>query len=274
MSIEQRIMEQVMEQCGKDVTVEYVEVEKANGCVRKGYRLMEVGSTLAPMIYFDERDSEDEIVEHTVRAYSNSLKEFPDEELILSQFTKENVLAKVYPVFVNIERSKGMLEQAVNCHYLEDIAITYRIDIDMGNGSGSAVITNKHLESLEITKEELCDSAVNNIQGKAMIIPMSEVVGEGAGIPLFIVTGEHRQYGASMILDKSVTEKLKKAGETFVIPSSIHEVILVPASDDKNDVKFLIDMIKRINATEVQPEDFLSDNLFRFNGEAFEKVEV
>lgn len=273
MSIEQRIMEQVMEQCGKDVTVEYVEVEKANGCLRKGYRLMEVGSTLAPMIYFNERDSEDEIVEHTVRAYSNSLKEFPDEELILSQFTKENVLVKVYPVFVNIERSKGMLEQAVNCHYLEDIAITYRIDIDMGNGTGSVVITNKHLESLEITKEELCDRAISNIQGKADFVSMGSMFGVEDS-PLYIITNSARTYGASMILDKGVVERLKEIGEVFIIPSSIHEVILVPASDDKNDVKFLIDMIKMINATEVQPEDFLSDNLFKFNGEAFEKVEV
>lgn len=275
MSIEQRIMEQVMEQCGKDVTVEYVEVEKQNGCVRKGYRIMEIGSTLAPTIYFNEGDSEDEIVEHTIRTYSNSLKSGGvDRELIMSQLTKENVLEKVYPVFVNTEKSKGMLEKVVNCHYLADIAITYRIDIDMGNGSGSIVITNDYLKSLGITKEELCDSAVNNIQGKATIIPLSEIVGVETELPLFVVTSECRQYGASMILDKGIVETLKKAGETFVIPSSIHEVLLCPASDDENDAKYLIDMIKMINSTEVQPEDFLSDNLFKFNGEAFEKVEV
>lgn len=273
MSIEQRIMEQVMEQCGKDVTVEYVEVEKQNGCVRKGYRLAEVGSTLAPTIYFNEGDSEDEIVEHTVRVYSNSLKDIPDEELIRSQFTKENVLSKVYPVFTNIEKSKSMLEHAVNCHYLADIAITYRFDVDMGNGLGSIVITDKHLEHLGVTKEELNDSAINNIQGKAKVAPMSEMF--GAESPLFIVTNDELKYGASMILDKEIAKMLKESvGEAFIIPSSIHEVILCPASDDENDVKYLIDMIKSINATEVQPEDFLSDNLFRFNGEAFEKVEV
>ena len=47
------------------------------------------------------------------------------------------------------------------------------------------------------------------------------------------------------------------------MPSSIHETILLPATGDM-DVDYLIDMVRSVNATEVSPEEILSDNVYKY----------
>ena len=52
----------------------------------------------------------------------------------------------------------------------------------------------------------------------------------------------------------------------YILPSSIHEVILVPESSAP-PLKDLQEMVKEINATEVSPEDKLSDSVYRYDRE-------
>jgi hypothetical protein len=51
--------------------------------------------------------------------------------------------------------------------------------------------------------------------------------------------------------------------DLYIIPCSIHELILVPAYDEA-DPSYLIDMVREVNATEVRPSEVLSDNIYIF----------
>ena len=59
-------------------------------------------------------------------------------------------------------------------------------------------------------------------------------------------------------------------GSFYVLPSSIHEVLLAPAnSDDPDDltgtVKNLKDIVQTVNRTEVAPEEKLSDSVYYYD---------
>ena len=50
----------------------------------------------------------------------------------------------------------------------------------------------------------------------------------------------------------------------FVLPSSRHEVILI-ADDGMADYRNLQDMVEQVNASEVRPEDKLTDNVYHYD---------
>ena len=48
------------------------------------------------------------------------------------------------------------------------------------------------------------------------------------------------------------------------MPSSIHEVILIPDTLDM-DIRYMKAMVKEVNGTEVAPDEVLSDNVYRYD---------
>ena len=53
-------------------------------------------------------------------------------------------------------------------------------------------------------------------------------------------------------------------GDIFILPSSVHEVLILP--DDGNmNAQELKEMVTSINASEVAPEDRLTDNVYHYD---------
>ena len=92
---------------------------------------------------------------------------------------------------------------------------------------------------------------------------------EGAReMPLYVLTNAIRLNGASVLF---YTDCLKSFADSvgrdiFVLPSSIHEVILVPESFGLEPER-MQEMVKEINQTGVAPEEVLSDSVYYFDGE-------
>ena len=64
--------------------------------------------------------------------------------------------------------------------------------------------------------------------------------------------------------DDSVGTVIEKLGNDFyVLPSSVHECLVVPA-DKKFDASDLTRMVREVNATEVLPEERLSNRVYRY----------
>lgn len=73
-------------------------------------------------------------------------------------------------------------------------------------------------------------------------------------------------------------DKLKEifnnlGGDFFILPSSIHEMIVVPNRERKSTRNFdqqvsdLLKMVREVNSTELAPEEFLSNSVYYFDGE-------
>lgn len=152
-------------------------------------------------------------------------------------------------------------------------------------GSTYAVITKNVVDYLAETggktEDELFELAKYNTANKSIIIPMAAVMVEllaGMGkqvkesdlgnAPIWIITNEERIYGAAGFV---IPEVLKKAADTigdkrfYILPSSIHEVIVVPKKQKRRVFKeSLSNLVWEVNQAVVSPVDFLSNNIYEY----------
>ena len=87
-------------------------------------------------------------------------------------------------------------------------------------------------------------------------------------IEMSILTNHSRLQGAAGMLHKEIIKqymKETKADKVWIIPSSIHETLLIPC-DLMPDMEYVKNMVKEVNATQVQPEEILSDNVYVYDG--------
>ncbi len=88
-------------------------------------------------------------------------------------------------------------------------------------------------------------------------------------IPMKVLTNSKRSSGAVCILYPGVLEEVaaeRMGGDFYIIPSSVHEVILLP-DDGRLLEENLKEMIFEVNRTKVDPEEVLSDNLYYYDAE-------
>lgn len=86
---------------------------------------------------------------------------------------------------------------------------------------------------------------------------------------VYVLTNESNSYGAAVLTRMDVLRDLySKIGSFYILPSSRHEVLAISTEWDIsiNDLK---SMVKIINSTEVRTEDWLSDEVFVFDGRTF-----
>ena len=76
-------------------------------------------------------------------------------------------------------------------------------------------------------------------------------------------------FGAKAITDTEYLSSIyDEEGEFYIIPSSIHELIVIPseAFPSVEEVKEMKGFIAEVNANEVKPCEILSNNLYKFDG--------
>lgn len=81
-----------------------------------------------------------------------------------------------------------------------------------------------------------------------------------------ILSNRNLMNGAALILCDEVMDKVVehyKVNVLYILPSSIHEVIIIPDSDSV-DVEYLKDMVYEINRSTVAPEERLSDHVYKY----------
>lgn len=185
---------------------------------------------------------------------------------------KDKLMVQVVPTAGNEEMLAGIphVEQ-------EDMSLVYRFVIETNEqGSATTLVTNQMLENYGISAEQLHADAMANApeQFPASVRSMQEVLAEIMGIEpemmpgepggMYVVTCNQGVNGAGCIFYPEFMDQAaeKLGGDFFVLPSSVHEVILLP---DTGDMSFheLESMVQEINATEVQPADRLSDSFRR-----------
>jgi len=82
---------------------------------------------------------------------------------------------------------------------------------------------------------------------------------------LYVLTNRNGIYGASCMLYDNIIKDFaeREASDVIILPSSIHEVLLLPDSSF-SDYDSLCTMVQEINRTEVPPEDVLSDHIYLY----------
>lgn len=81
---------------------------------------------------------------------------------------------------------------------------------------------------------------------------------------MYVLTNIMKKYGAAVL---AYPGTLKKVGEMLgsdfaILPSSIHEVILMPGDFDTKDFEAFADMVRYVNREHVEEQDVLDDTVY------------
>ena len=141
---------------------------------------------------------------------------------------------------------------------------------DNNNGMASCPVTPAIKAMWGVHEKVLWADAIINSEKlfPAEISTLEEKLGFGRpeNPQIYVVTNNRMCNGASALFYPETMHRLYEIiGEEFyVIPSSIHEVLITPVSLHKNP-KDLAEMVRQINSAIVSEEDYLSDNVFKYN---------
>ncbi len=177
---------------------------------------------------------------------------------------------RIYYRLISREKNEELLRDVPHLFWL-DLAIVFYLKIpEEIISNATALIHNSHMKQWGIDLKELYHAAAENMaEIPVMLEPMEQLL-EGYGLKgrssgMYVLGIRGREYGAAVILDPKVLKKcFRRIGEEFyVLPSSIHEVILLPVScsDDPSELERLV---KEVNETCVTPEDYLSGHVYRY----------
>ena len=153
-----------------------------------------------------------------------------------------------------------------------DLAIIFAfVATDLGRDFGVIHITNEMASNFGLTKNEIWDIAKRNTPKllEADIIPMSSFVprevADTETEEMYILCNKKKAGGAGVLLYDRILEELssKLESDLYILPSSVHETIIIRADKDKN-ISDLQDMVKNINNTVVSTEDILSDKVYHY----------
>ena len=212
----------------------------------------------------------DELVAHVKQGVS-MIPAFDFDAVTDYETAKDRLTIQVVPVGPNAEMLNGIPHRT-----MEDIAAVYRVELSGGEmGTVSTLITDRILEDYGITAEQLHADAVRSqiLRHPPVLKNASEIMAElsegAAELPesrMWIATVEGGRNGASVILLPGFLERSAErlGGDFFVLPSSIHEVILVP-DDGFYRSGQLERMVRSVNAAEVSEVDFLSDSVYHYD---------
>lgn len=204
----------------------------------------------------------------------------------MPEITQENAEKSISLSLINIEKNKQLLKDCPH-KVIHDMAAVPRWHV---SDEASFLVTDKVMQALKMTKEEILDIAQKNTESaeytcESLNEVMREVMVE-EGIeeesldgliptvepPFYIVTNQNRMDGSCAILSgKFMQQAAEQIGseEIYLLPASRHEMIAVNPNvvTDTSDLKDLV-MSVNANPDVLRPEDYLSDSIYKYDARA------
>lgn len=156
-----------------------------------------------------------------------------------------------------------------------DFAMICCIDLGFSEGWKRTVrVLKTHLDLWGVSEQKLFDDAVKS--GAALLppffMPLEKMLGISSGDDsdgpplLYILTNISRNFGASALFYPGVLGEIhQEIGSFYVLPSSVHELIIVRDSEAFSPDS-LGCIVHQVNQTELKDSDYLSDSVYYYGG--------
>lgn len=267
-----------------DSTITEQDVIKANDLELHG--IVARSGDIAPTIYVDDY--------HLEHISGRTIVSIADEMENIIRNAETTSVKKVAEESFNFDSIKDkltirLLDAVKNRKYLEshpyreiggDLVITADITFDSGY---LVAITRDMAENFDI--DVMFDTAISNMveMHPARLINIeTAILGEEESNALTDGTSSIEgmntimngcNFGATAIAYPTVAKKIRDlyGMDYFIIPSSLHEIIVVPDNGDF-EATALAEMVKQANATVVEAPDILSDNVFHYSPDGIRRV--
>lgn len=297
----QKVKKSLAEEIGEGITLSVKQITKNNGVVLHGITISRDGMNVSPNIYMDglyaayeEGETFRAVMDEVRKIYMESKVEASVDMSFFLDY--EKMKEKVVYKAIGYGRNKELLRQIPHILFL-DMALVFYCHVPQKElGNATILVYNSHLKMWGVTKERLYWDAQNNTPRilPARILSMEDMmkeicsvdrigeetledmekaeeenvpdIGFGKGGKMFVLGNEKKLFGAAVMFYRDAIEEFSdEMGKSlFILPSSVHEVILVP-DDGLQEAEELWKMVCEINATQVEPEDVLTDSLYYFS---------
>lgn len=176
---------------------------------------------------------------------------------------KKAFLASVRPALITEEVHPDL---AKICPHLP-VPGTDLLEVAVINGN---YVTKKEMQHFCCTQGELFSAAaVNQKNDTVYFASVDEALGiplpDAENVMLYILCTPQPASGAAVLLNRDAMQKASDdiGGDLFILPSSIHEVLLVSSSGLRPEE--LEGLIQSVNQSEVRPEEVLSNHVYRYD---------
>lgn len=285
---------------GSDYEVRINHIIKNNSIELDGLVILRKGESISPNIYlnsyydnYTKGVTMTSIIEEVIAVYENSKND--DFSQPFEYYDFESMKPSIIYRIINLEKNKSLLNTIPYLSFL-DLAITFHCLVrSSGEGIGTIRITYDLLKCWNANLEEIANLAKNNTPKlfPAIIRTMEEVIRdilnnkdssaldenniqdswentEGFQLSddkyqasMYVLSNVKGINGASCLLYPEAIKVLANKLNTdfYILPSSIHELILIPIMNNMK-VSDLNSMVIDVNDTQVPSEDILSDHVY------------
>ena len=237
---------------------------------------------IVPAIYLEpyyhahtEGVNMDVILQKIADIYMESMEQVGN--FTADEFQYEKIKNGIFVVVQNAEMNRELLENVPH-EIRDDLALLYRVNVELSNGEkGSVLIHNTHLKSWGIDENTLKEVAWNNMHdyyppefstmsNVLRSVGYDEISEATELVEMYVLSNKNKQYGAAYMCDTEVMSRIAEGigGDIVVIPSSIHESILLKKQKD-TDFDMLREMVKEVNRTQLHPTEILSDEVYQYS---------
>ena len=207
----------------------------------------------------------------------------PDCDIDVSKFADwDSIKTHIRARLVNTERNQGHLEKAPHRDFL-DLSLEYYADMPEAFPGRQATtpIWDGHMLYWGVDEETLYQTAMEDMEDAddmafecmdELLVPCRDIekeIKEGLlnGCPMYVLGNKSRINGAVQICRQDVMGNVSGffKQDFWILPSSIHEVILLPAGEYGEDAEGLAGIVKEVNDTQLAPEEILSYHVYRYS---------
>lgn len=254
----------------KGYTVEAKEFNK-NGVAKIGYIFLDGESNAKPTLYIgeDAPTKPEEIADYLINIYKNASSFSFDVNSITDwNRVKDNLILGVC----------GTGKEQIACKTVLDLDLFARIILnDSVIGNGSIKVTEDILRTWGKSLDEVLEVAAENIKKDVVAQDIRTLIfgilgNEAKALdldnleaPMIVITNNSKSLGAGQMFNTEVLEKVANQldSDLYILPSSIHEIIVV--AESLGPVEPLAEMVKEVNATQVAPEEVLTNSVYKFD---------
>lgn len=268
-----------------DVTVRLHNTIKNNGIRLTGLAIQESDSNIAPCIYLEDFYSDYEEGDKNIEDIAEEIICFYHKNRVTHDFNVSMLTdySRVRPVLrgrlINTERNAERLKAMPHREFF-DLSLIYCVEIPGpdNQGVGNIQVWDEHMELWGVTEQELYSRVMENMAAfdRASIVNMADILTnmqecpvEMAAeeiFPMYVLTNQSKCNGAVQILNSMALEEAAGivGSDFFILPSSIHETILIPAVESGGTPADLARMVHEVNETVLSEDEFLSSHVYRY----------
>ena len=274
-----------------------MQMNKNNGVQMIGVQVRLQEENVCPVVYVGSFFNEirlGEPVEKVMNEIARCMEDAGNAPFVdcgINPMDYDSVKEHLAVMLVNTQANKRMLQEMPH-ENMEDLSAICYVDFPVESNDGKATmkVKNEHLKMWNVDAKEMFQQARANTQPvntpilqsmDEMLLSIFNEEGHATNLldenvdfglrshdMLYALTNVEKQYGASMITQPEVLNKLEQLFPEgfYVLPSSVHEVLIVPDNGEM-EPKMLGEMVWEVNKNEVERQEVLSDRVYSYDKE-------